>query len=75
MEITGDKRDVIKKTDLEFMYSAYCQKNELAELGKKNVALRLASLGIPKKNHHGIEVYTGVKVKDFIEVDDNYPPF
>lgn len=75
MEITGDRRDVIKKTDLEFMYSAYCVKNELAELNKKNVALRLASLGIPKKNHHGIEVYTGVKVKDFIEVDDNYPPF
>lgn len=75
VEITGDKRDVIKKTDFEFMYSCYCQKNELAELNKKNITLRLASLGIPLRSRDGYSVYVGVKQKLFIEMDDNYPPF
>lgn len=75
MEITGDRHDVIKKTDLEYLYSCYCQKNELAELNKKNITLRLASLGVPLRTRDGYSVYTGVKKKTFAEMDESYPPF
>lgn len=76
MEITGNRADVIKKTDLEFMYSQYCQENNLAELGKKSIAHRLASLGVPCKIRDGYSVYIGVRQKDFIEVDaDDCPTF
>lgn len=75
MEISGDRHDVIKKTDLEYMYSCYCQKNELAELNKKNITLRLASLGVPLRTRDGYSVYTGVKKKVFAEMDESYPPF
>lgn len=76
MEITGDRHDVIRKTDLEYMYSRYCQERELAELGKKNIALRLASLGVPCKVRDGYSVYVGVKRKDFVEVNsDQYIDF
>lgn len=64
MIVTGDKHDAIKKTDLEWMYSRYCESQELKPLSKKNMSQRLASLGIPLRNRSNILVYVGVIPKE-----------
>ena len=63
MEITGDKRDVIRKTDLEHKYSIWCLEHDQNELSKKNIVVRLASLGVPCKTKDGYQVYRGVRPK------------
>lgn len=74
LELTGNRLDTMKKTDLEYQYSRYCQEQELTPLSKKNIAVRLASLGISKVVRHGYTVYVGVREKDFAEMDPDIVP-
>ena len=74
LELTGNRLDTMKKTDLEYQYSRYCQEQELTPLSKKNIAVRLASLGVSKVVRHGYSVYVGVREKDFAEIDPDIAP-
>ena len=74
LELTGNRLDTMKKTDLEYRYQTYCIEQDLKPLGKKNIAVRLASLGVSKVIRHGYAVYVGVKEKDFIEMDPDTAP-
>lgn len=76
IDVTGDRSDFMKKTDLEYHYSLYCSDNDLAPLSKKNIPARLASLGIREAIRQGYSVFLGIKEKSFISTSlERYPAF
>lgn len=74
MEVTNDRHDVIRKTELEDEYFLYCQERDLSSLSKKNIPQRLASLGVPKAVRDGYTVFVGIRHKTFIELDPDMCP-
>ncbi len=64
--VTGDKKDRIKKTELEARYSKFCVDNDLTALEKKNISSRAEINGIPCKKSDGIWCYQGLKYKNQI---------
>lgn len=72
-ELTHDRKDTIHKTDFENAYIAYCNRNELEPLLKKNIKQRAIGLGLQCSVLSGYEVYRMVKFKDLVDAMDDIP--
>lgn len=64
-DVTGNRADTIKKTELESAFNSFCLERDLKAISKKNITVRLASLGVPLVTRHGYSVYVGVRFKAF----------
>lgn len=62
-EITKNKSDYIKKTELEDEYERYCNENNLTASQRRNIKDRAASHGIPLRTLHGSQIYRGIRFK------------
>lgn len=59
--ITGDKKDMIPKKDLEEAYSKFCTDNGLTPLDKKNIPERAEANGIAFSKYQGYWYYRGIE--------------
>ncbi len=72
-EITLNSKDRVKKTDFEDPYLAWCSKNGVNALNKRNIKDRAARSGITLVKVHGNFYYKGLKPKLFTQVEENAP--
>lgn len=68
-EITHNKSDRIKKTELEDKYSQWCKDNDYTEIKKKNIKDRAAKSGIELNKYNGNFYYNGIS-KPFYKASD-----
>lgn len=68
-EITENKMDRIKKTELEARYTAWCADNEYKAISKKNIKERAAKIGITLIKNCGERYYQYIKYKTFSKIE------
>ena len=59
--MTGDKKDMIPKKDLEEAYLRFCNDNDLTPLDKKNIPERAGANGIIYGKYNGYWYYRGLE--------------
>lgn len=74
-DITRDKTDRIKLTDLYYAYDSYCTLNGKRTVSKDTFKDRMANIGIVLKPYHGYPNYQGIKEKEFTPIEEDSTPF
>lgn len=74
-DITANKKDRIRLTELYSTYQIYCMQNGKRAVGKDVFKKRMANIGIILKPYHGYPTYQGIVKKDLILVEDEESPF
>lgn len=69
-EITENKMDRIKKTELEARYTAWCADNEYKAISKKNIKERAAKIGITLVRTNTNNYYQYIKYKTFKSIEN-----
>ena len=73
--ITGNRADMVLKSDFDKQYTEWCLLNETRPVSKQNIKDRMEANGCPVdkaryKNKAGVMVYRNLKGKDFQSVTD-----
>lgn len=70
LQITGDKKKVIKKSNIVELYQKHCNDNSLRCQKRSTLFKRLDDLKIQTSTLNGYEVYRGVQIREYNPIDE-----